>query len=72
MARSSKRVHRGAGTGRFVKRATAARHPNRTVSEGNGAKNRGGRTAHRNTTTGGYVTAATVTRNPAGPVTENG
>lgn len=72
MARSSKRVHRSAGTGRFVKRATAARHPNRTVSEGNGAKNRGGGTAHRNATTGPYVTAATVTRNPAGTVTENG
>jgi hypothetical protein len=61
---------RSAITGRYVSRATAARHPRTTVTESGG--NRGGGTAYRSAITGRYVTPGTAARHPRTTVTENG
>lgn len=61
---------RSARTGRFVKRATAARHPRTTVAV-SGKPSRGG-TRHRSAITGKFVTETTVKRHPDTTVTENG
>jgi hypothetical protein len=62
--------HRSAITGRYVSRATAARHPRTTVTESSG--NRSAGTHHRSATTGRYVSAATAARHPRTTVTETG
>lgn len=69
MARSSGRS-RSAITGRYVKPATAARHPRTTVTES--GSNKGSGTHHRSAITGRYVTGSTAKRNPDTTVTENG
>jgi len=61
---------RSAITGRYVSRATAARHPRTTVVESGG--NRGSGTHHRSSITGRYVTGSTAQRHPNTTVTENG
>lgn len=62
--------HRSAKTGRFVKPATAARHPKTTVKL-SGGKSTGG-TRHRSAITGKFVKKSTVDRQPATTITENG
>lgn len=62
--------YRSAKTGRFVGKATAALHPNTTVSVG-GGKSKGG-TRHRSAITGKFVTESTVKRHPSTTITENG
>lgn len=69
MARSSGRS-RSAITGRYVKPATAARHPRTTVTES--GSNKGSGTHHRSAISGRYVTESTVKRSPGTTVTENG
>lgn len=61
---------RSAKTGRYVTRATAARHPKSTVVEAGG--NRGSGTRSRSAITGRFVTPATARRHPGSTVTENG
>jgi hypothetical protein len=61
---------RSAITGRYVSRATAARHPRTTVTEATGG--RGGGTAYRSAISGRYVTGATAARHPRTTVRENG
>lgn len=61
---------RSAISGRYVSRATAARHPRTTVVESGG--NRGSGTHSRSAITGRYVTPATAKRHPNTTVTENG
>jgi hypothetical protein len=62
---------RSAITGRYVTRATAARHPHTTVTNARGANSTTG-THHRSAITGRYVTPATATRHPRTTVTEHG
>ncbi|HEX8509340.1 MAG TPA: hypothetical protein VF635_07570 [Propionibacteriaceae bacterium] len=66
----SKGHARSAKTGRFVTKATAARHPRTTVTESSGGK--GGGKAYRSAITGHYVTKGTAQRHPDTTVTENG
>lgn len=61
---------RSAKTGRFVTRATAARHPKHTVVETGG--NKGSSTRSRSAITGRFVTSATARRHPGTTITENG
>lgn len=61
---------RSAITGRYVSKATAARHPRTTVVESGG--NRGSGTHNRSAITGQYVTGATAKRHPNTTVTEKG
>lgn len=61
---------RSAKTGRYVTRATAARHPKSTVIEAGG--NKGSGTRSRSAITGRFVTPATARRHPGSTVTENG
>lgn len=61
---------RSAITGRYVSRATAARHPRTTVVESGG--NRSSGTHSRSAITGRYVTPATAKRHPNTTVTEKG
>ncbi|PKZ62822.1 hypothetical protein CYJ73_24925 [Gordonia terrae] len=61
---------RSAVTGRYVTRATAARHPRTTVTEG--GRNRSSGTHHRSAISGKYVTEATAARHPRTTVTEKG
>lgn len=68
MAKGSR--SRSAVSGRYVKAATAARHPRTTVTESSGG--RGGGKAYRSAISGRYVTAATAARHPRTTVTENG
>lgn len=68
MARGSRA--RSAKSGRFVSKATAARHPRTTVIEKTSGKS--GRKAYRSAITGRYVTKKTVQRHPDITVTENG
>ena len=70
MAGKSKGRARSAKTGRYVTRATAARHPRNTVTEA--GKNKGSGTRSRSAITGRYVTPATAARHPGTTVTENG
>lgn len=49
-----------ARTGRFVSKATAARHPRTTVHVSSGSKSK----ANRSTITGRFVTEATARRHP--------
>lgn len=69
MARGG-RASRSAKTGRYVSKATAARHPRTTVTESKSGK--GGGTAHRSAISGRYVTKGTAKRHPDTTVTENG
>jgi hypothetical protein len=66
----AKGSHRSAITGRYVSRATAARHSRTTVTETGG--NRGSGSHHRSAITGRYVTGATAARHPDTTVTERG
>jgi hypothetical protein len=61
---------RSAITGRYVTRATAARHPRTTVTES--GRNRSSGTHHRSAISGRYVTPATADRHPKTTVTEKG
>ena len=61
---------RSAKTGRYVTKATAARHPRTTVVES--GSNKSAAKSYRSATTGRYVTKGTAQRNPDGTVTENG
>lgn len=61
---------RSAITGRYVSRATAARHPRTTVTES--GRNRSSGTHHRSAITGKYVTSSTAARHPNTTVTEQG
>lgn len=60
------RVYKSASTGRFVSRATVARHPRRTVTQTVGGK----ATGYRSASTGRFVSAATARRNPGGTIKE--
>lgn len=60
------KVHRSAVTGRFVSRATAARHPNTTVNQTVPSHARGNRSA----ISGRFITDATVARHPKTSVRE--
>lgn len=74
MARSSRSagtVARSAITGRYVKPATAARHPRTTVTSPAGSSRATG-TAHRSAITGRYVKPATAARHPRTTIIENG
>ena len=62
---------RSAVSGRYVTRATAARHPRTTVTERSNA-NAGTGTHHRSAISGRYVTPATAARHPSTTVTERG
>lgn len=62
---------RSARTGRYVSKATAARHPRTTVTE-SGGRNKSTGTAHRSAISGRYVTKGTAARHPNTTVTENG
>lgn len=70
MARKSSSAGRGrsAITGRYVTKATVARHPRTTVTTHGGSAGRG--TSRRSAITGRYVTAATAARHPRTTVTE--
>lgn len=61
---------RSARTGRFVTKATAARHHRTTVVES--GSNRGAGTHHRSAITGRFVTRSTANRHPGTTVTETG
>jgi hypothetical protein len=61
---------RSAISGRYVSRATAARHPRTTVVES--GSNKGSGTAYRSAISGKYVTKGTAQRHPNTTVTENG
>lgn len=60
---------RSASTGRYISKATAARHPRTTVTES--ASGKGGGKAYRSAITGKYVTKGTAQRHPDTTVTEN-
>ncbi len=62
--------NRSAITGRYVTRATAARHSHTTVAEA--GSNRRHAAAHRSAISGRYVTGATATRHPRTTISENG
>ena len=70
MARSSGGHARSAVTGRYVSKATAARHPRTTVVE-SGRNNSSG-THNRSAVSGRYVTGATAKRHPNTTVSEKG
>lgn len=70
MAKGSRGHARSAKTGRYVTKATAARHPRTTVVESGG--NKGSGKAYRSAITGRYVTKGTAQRHPGTTVTENG
>ena len=70
MARGSGGRARSAITGRYVSKATAARHPRTTVVET--GSNRSSGTHHRSAITGRYVTSATAKRSPNVTVTGQG
>ncbi|GIL00855.1 MAG: hypothetical protein BroJett030_07540 [Alphaproteobacteria bacterium] len=54
--------HRSAGSGRFVTKGYAAKHPATTVSETRGGGSTGG--THRSARTGRFVTDKFAARNP--------
>lgn len=60
---------RSASTGRFVSKATAARHPRTTVVESTSGSGSNGLSA-RSAITGRYVSQATARRHPDTTVTE--
>lgn len=62
----ARHVTKSASTGRFVSRATAARHPSRTVTQTVGSKAQG----YRSAATGRFVTAATARRHPGTTIHE--
>lgn len=70
MAKSGSGHARSASSGRYVTKATAARHPRTTVVEHGG--NKGSGTHHRSAISGRYVTGTTAQRHPNTTVTENG
>lgn len=61
---------RSANSGRYVSKATAARHPRTTVVESGSNKSSG--KAYRSAISGKYVTEGTAQRHPNTTVTENG
>lgn len=61
-----RQVTKSASTGRFVSRATAARHPSRTVTQSVGSKANG----YRSAATGRFVSAATARRHPGTTIAE--
>ncbi len=62
------KVHRSAGSGRFVKASTTQRHPKTTVTQtvGSGAK------GFRSAITGRFVKASTAGRHPSTTIKEGG
>ena len=69
MSKSGGRA-RSARTGRFVTKATAARHPRTTIVESGSSSGAG--TRHRSAITGRFVTGSTAKRSPSTTVTEKG
>lgn len=63
-------AYRSAITGRYIAKASAARHSNTFVREAS-AGNRSTSTHHRSAISGRFVTAATAARNPKTTLTEN-
>lgn len=62
-----KSVNRSAGTGRFVRASTAARHPGSTVRQSVPSHSTG---QYRSAVTGRYITKATAARHPGKSVHE--
>jgi hypothetical protein len=60
---------RSAKTGRYVRKATAVRHPKTTVRVSR-KRSKGG-TRHRSAITGRFVSTGTVKRHPDTTITEN-
>jgi hypothetical protein len=54
--------YRSAGTGRFITKATAARHPSRTIAETRGGGATGG--TYRSAATGRFVTTGNGRSHP--------
>lgn len=65
MARSQ---NRSAGTGRFVRATTVARHPGKTVAQITGSS----ATGYRSAITGRFVTESTARRHPDTTIRESG
>lgn len=59
-------VYKSASTGRFVSRATVARHPGRTLTQTAGGKASG----YRSASTGRFVSKATAARHPGSTIKE--
>jgi hypothetical protein len=72
---ASGKSYRSASTGRYVKKATADRHPGKTVGEARRSSgssksaSKGGKN-YRSASTGRYVKESTARRNPGGTVGE--
>jgi hypothetical protein len=62
----ARQVNKSASTGRFVSRATVARHPGRTVQQTVGSRASG----YRSAITGRFVKAATASRHPGTTIKE--
>jgi hypothetical protein len=62
------RVYKSASTGRFVSKATVARHPSTTVTQTTGGNGHG----YRSASTGRFVTKSTAQRHPNKTVREGG
>ncbi|MGE0502184.1 MAG: hypothetical protein AB7I79_14630 [Rhizobiaceae bacterium] len=61
--------HRSAGTGRFVTKGHATRHPSTTVSETRGGGSTGG--THRSAKSGQFVTDTYASRHPKTTIKDN-
>ena len=62
MARSNGKNYRSAGSGQFVTKSYAKKHPKTTLGEARGGGSTHG--AHRSAITGKFVSAATAARWP--------
>lgn len=62
------KVHRSAGSGRFVKTTTTQRHPKTTVTQTVGGKAKG----FRSTVTGRFVKESTAKRHPGTTIKDGG
>lgn len=62
-------AYRSAKTGRYVSKATYARHPNTTVKESSGAS-KGNKTVNRSAITGQFVTDTYAASHPKTTLTE--
>lgn len=62
------KIYRSASTGKFVSKATVARHPARTLTETRGGGSTG---SARSAATGKFVTRSHARRHPGTTVTES-
>ena len=69
--RSSSGRARSAISGRYISKASAARHPRTSVVESS-SRNGGGGKTYRSAISGRFVTKGTAQRSPNTTVTENG